>query len=242
MVKKKIIRILLHILFALPIPVAMLGSLLTLIWFLSSMFKSVPIIESLAAFLGIIIGATYIITYIFSVYITSKEKKISFGTFAPAIHCLIALLYLLTLPPLSKYIADSHEFFGFAKKDFAVVYEIDTHGGFHGDGSYYLTLDCSDNRKEALEKINGWKKLPLEENLSLMMYGGEKNGTNYYYNFAEDAKIPEIKNGYYIFEDRHYESTDSADSSEVLDRGSFNFSIAIYDCDTDKFYLIMEDT
>ena len=39
----------------------------------------------------------------------------------------------------------SEEYAGFLKSDFAVVEEEDTHGGFHGDGMYYLILDCSGN-------------------------------------------------------------------------------------------------
>ena len=99
------------------------------------------------------------------------------------------------------------------KKDFSVVEELDTHGGFLGDGSYYLILDCSNNKEQALEKVEGWNKLPLSENLNLIMYGGEKDGVTYGYELAEEAHMPSIDNGYYMFEDRHSESNDSRDDS-----------------------------
>ena len=74
------------------------------------------------------------------------------------------------------------------------------------------------------------------------MYGGRKDGVTYGYELAEEAHMPSIDNGYYMFEDRHSESKDSRDDSELFDRYSFNFSIAIYDCDTDKLYYFEFDT
>lgn len=133
-------------------------------------------------------------------------------------------------------------YFGFSKDDFIVEEETDTHDGFHGDGSYYLILDCSENREKALEKIKGWKELPLSSNLNFVLYGGEKEGIIYGYNLAEETKIPEIKNGYYYFYDRHSESIDSSDDANLLSRTSFNFTLAIYDSDTDRMYYLEFDT
>lgn len=118
----------------------------------------------------------------------------------------------------------------------------DTHGGFLGDGSYYLILDCSDNKEQVLEKVQDWNKLPLSENLNLIMYGGEKDGVKYGYDLTEEAHMPAIENGYYMFEDRHSESKDSRDDSDLFGRYSLNFSIAIYDSDTDKMYYFEFDT
>ena len=240
--KKKILIILLFILFALPIPVAILGAIISFILFVSSLiFERSPIVIIAMAF-GIIIGSTYLVTYILSLIKTKKENKISIKTFLPIAHCLLALVFLLLLKPAADYISNTTEHLGFSKKDFSVVEELDTHGGFLGDGSYYLILDCSENKEKALEKIKDWNKLPLSENLELIMYGGEKDGITYGYEFSNEAHIPKIKNGYYFFEDRHSESKDSRDDSEILDRGSMNFSIAIYDCDTDKMYYYALDT
>lgn len=131
-------------------------------------------------------------------------------------------------------------FFGFSKDDFIVVDEADSHGGFHGDGSYYLILDCSENREKAVENIKGWKQLPLSSNLQLIMYGDESGA--YGYNLAEVAKIPEVTNGYYYFCDRHSESTDSSDDTNLFARASFNFTLAIYDSDADRMYYFEFDT
>lgn len=134
----------------------------------------------------------------------------------------------------------SENYAGFMKDDFVVVEEMDTHGGFHGDGTYYLILDCSQNKEKALENVKGWKELPLSKNLELIMYGDESG--RYGYNLAEEANIPKIENGYYYFCDRHSERTDTSDDSNLLSRASFNFSLAIYDSDTDRMYYVEFDT
>ncbi len=240
--KNKILIVFLFTIFALPIPVAILGSLLTLLWFISSLIKVSSFLEIISALIGVLIGATYIISYIFALNKTWKGKTFSRKSFLPIAHCLLALLYLLSLKPTASYIGKTTEYFGFAKKDFSVVEELDTHGGFLGDGSYYLILDCSNNKEQALEKVEDWNKLPLSENLNLIMYGGEKDGITYGYELAEEAHMPKIEKGYYMFEDRSLESKDSTDDSELFDRYSLDFSIAIYDCDTDKMYYFEFDT
>ncbi len=240
--KNKIIVIVLFILFALPIPVAMLGSLLTLLWFFASIAKEALIVEIIMALLGVVISTTYIFTYVRSLSQTRKDKKVSVKTFFPLFHCLVAFLFLLSLTPVGKYISNSREHFGFAKKDFEVVEQLDTHGGFHGDGYYYLILDCSDNKEEALDKIKEWKQLPLSENLGLFVYGGLENGTTLRDGFAEVAHIPKIENGCYIFEDRNFESIDATDDTNLFSRGSYNFSMAIYDLDTEMMYYFEYDT
>ena len=248
--KKKILIIFLFILFSLPIPIAFLGFVFSGIRLFAGLIKEVSWVETMAAILGTIIGATYLFTYIYSMVITLRNNKISVKTFLPIAHCLLALLFLLSLEPMAIYVNETTEHFGFAKRDFSVVDELDTHGGFIGDGSYYLILDCSDNRDKALEKVKDWNKLPLSENLNLIMYGGEKDGVTYSLDLAEEAKIPKVENGYYIFEDRYLENPedrysenrDTKDDSWLFDRGSYNFSIAIYDCDTDIMYYFMYDT
>ena len=130
---------------------------------------------------------------------------------------------------------------GFVPQHFTVVQESDDHGGWMGDGLYYLVLDCGENRDEALENVRGWKELPLSENLRLMLYSGEKDGV--WYNYLDKAvTLPEIESGWYCFVDRHRESTDSSDDTNLLSRYSFNFSAAVYDAQTDRLYYLEFDT
>lgn len=132
--------------------------------------------------------------------------------------------------------------FGINEKDFTVIEEQDTHGGFHGDGTYHISLDCSDNKEKIYKTINDWSELPLSENLQLRVYGGEKDGCTYGFKLAEETNIPTVNNGYYCFLDRHSEATDKHSDIELFNRYSYNFSLAIYDADTDILYYIREDT
>ena len=134
------------------------------------------------------------------------------------------------------------EYFGFKTSAFIVIEEKDTHGGFLGDGTYYLILDCSERREQATELIKDWKPFPLTENLQLIMYGGEKNGVSYTYDLAEEAHWPIINNGVYKFVDRHSEAVDKSDDVSLFDRYSYNFSIAAYDLDTNILYYFEFDT
>ena len=158
---------------------------------------------------------------------------------------ILAVVYaFVLLAALSSCLTSlqSDSYFGFSKQRFTVVEEKDTHGGFVGDGSYYLILDCSDNTEDALSIVADWNELPLSENLNLIMYGGEKDGKTYGYDLSEEAHMPVIENGYYYFEDRHSEAKDVSDDSELFSRASFNFSLAVYDSETNRLYYFEFDT
>lgn len=154
----------------------------------------------------------------------------------------IILLFCFTVCIIGLLLPRQKKNTGYAEHDFVVVSESDTHGGFHGDGSYCLILDCSSNREKALETVKGWKPLPLSDNLSLIMYGGEKDGVQYTYLLAKDANIPAVKNGYFYFIDRQAHGTGRYSDSELFNRPSFNFSLNIYDTDTDMMYCYEFDT
>ena len=138
--------------------------------------------------------------------------------------------------------SEQSEYFGFKTSVFTVVDEKDIHGGFHGDGSYYLILDCSEKTEQAKGLIKEWNPLPLTENLQLIMYGGVKNGVSYGYNLAEEAHWPIINNGVYKFVDRHSKAVDKSDDTNLFNRYSYNFSVAVYDLDTNTLYYFEFDT
>ena len=154
----------------------------------------------------------------------------------------IAIVICLVFSACSTIDNRRTNYFGFNANDFIIVEEEDTHGGFLGDGSYYLILDCSENTSKAYEIIKYWKKLPLSDNLNLAMYGGNKDGVIYGYNFAEEAHLPIVTNGVYKFVDRHTESDCKSDDTKLLSRYSFNFSLAVYNFDTDTLYYYELDT
>ncbi len=131
--------------------------------------------------------------------------------------------------------------FGFDKSNFHIVSEKDTHGGSHGDGRYYLVLDCSDNKEKAREIVGDWNTLPLPPELRAVMCGEEFNGATYSY-VSEEEQWPVVKNGVYKFIDRHAEAKNKSDCSEFLQRYSLNFSVAMYDLDKDVLYYFEMDT
>ena len=59
---------------------------------------------------------------------------------------------------------------------------------------------------------------------------------------GSEVEVLAVENGWYRFIDRHAQSYDSADESEVLERGSFNFTLALYDADRNELYYLTLDT
>ena len=118
----------------------------------------------------------------------------------------------------------------------------DTHGGFHGDGETIATIEFTKSiaekiRKDIADNMN-WNSLPLSENHDILMYGGTKEGITFSYNYAELLNMPRIENGYWFYEDRQPESTLSREEEDLIPLLSYNFTIAIYDLDTDTLYYL----
>ena len=111
---------------------------------------------------------------------------------------------------------------------------IDTHGGFHGDGSSLHAYHFTDSSMQPeMEDSRLWKKLPFSENVSNLINN----------EFDECASaIPEITNGYYFFYDRHSQAKDPYDESELWNRHAVNCTVAIYDADEDILYVFEKDT
>lgn len=127
-----------------------------------------------------------------------------------------------------------------------VISEGDSHGGFHGDGTGVMVVHYTDSSLEPeIQESDKWNSFPLPEELEKVVYGkteGNVTTVPYIVDAFDDMRIPEITKGYYYFKDRHSESTEPYDSSSILERHSFNFTILLYDCDTDLLYIIEEDT
>ena len=240
--KNKILIILLFILFAIPIPIAMVGFLFSFIWIACVIIGNLRLVETLSSLCVIAAGVIYLFGYVYAFSKTRKENRITAKTFLPILTGLLSVMLLLLMKPIDNYTDITTPYFGFTKKDFSVIEELDTHDGFQGEGSYYLILDCSGNKQKALDIIKDWNKLPLSENLNMAMYGGEKDGVVYDYELAKEAYMPKIENGYYMFKNKQSGSNNSADDAKLLDRSSFNFSIGVYDCETDKMYYFEFDT
>lgn len=117
----------------------------------------------------------------------------------------------------------------------------DTHGGFHGDGTTYIALSFSDNN--VLDQIKAsaqWEYFPLDRTVKTLIYGisDETSGIGPFLNDGNgNPLVPEIRNGYYLLIDRH-----TGKGTDILNRGSFNFTLGLYDTDTDTLYYCKLDT
>ncbi len=164
--------------------------------------------------------------------------------------CIILSICLLLMSGCSKsgsITDDISMAIGIDLSDAEYATRIDTHGGFHGDGSTIVSMPVSS--ESVLEQIQNnpqWHSLPFTENLTAVVYGiTDENSSIGPYITVDDTRnpaVPEITNGYYFFLDRHSQSTDPHDDTNVLSRASFNLLIAIYDCDTDILYYLELDT
>lgn len=118
----------------------------------------------------------------------------------------------------------------------------DTHGGFHGDGLTFVSLQFSDDRvARALESRADWHPLPLSRTVTALAYGLEEGDRGWGpYVTGEDgqALIPPVQNGRYYFLDRHSD----AGEEDVLERKAFNFTLALYDADRNILYYAKMDT
>ena len=119
---------------------------------------------------------------------------------------------------------------------FAKMEEKDTHGGFHGDGEALVKVYFSDKQVEKfirkIEKNIHWNKLPMNEMLQTCISN----------NITDEISLPIIENGYWFFLDRHSEATDKYNYNEMFDRASSNYSIAIFDNNSNIFYIYSIDT
>lgn len=229
---KKLGIILFFILFAIPLPFAALYSLFALAGIVMELAELN--FGMVVVYLMIMLAAVpYGLIYIYALIRTLDSEKVSPATFAPAMQLAVAALLLVLINPVAELIGASETRFGLRVGDYEIVESLDTHGGFHGDGTYYLILDCSKNREKALKAVSKWDRLPLPENVDLLMFGKE----NSWYKIADEAKMPKVENGYYVFQNR------SPDKEDFDERGYIaNFTIAVYDSDTDMMYYFEWDT
>ena len=132
-----------------------------------------------------------------------------------------------------------------------VVSSWDDHGGFHGDGTAFAELECSGGGVlDQIQEDSGWKAFPLDRTARALVYGvREEVGTEetgitvyqtgpYVTDDDNDPLIPEIRAGFYRLIDRHAQ----AGETDLLGRASLNFTLALYDTDTDTLYFCEMDT
>lgn len=121
-----------------------------------------------------------------------------------------------------------------------IVSDYDTHSG-NGDGTSCIVLSFEDD--SVLKEIRAnqdWKSFPLDETIQTLVYGvSDETGRMGPFLEDEDGNnlVPEIRNGYYLLIDRH---TDK--KTDILHRYSFNFTVGLYDTDSNRLYCCDLDT
>ena len=113
--------------------------------------------------------------------------------------------------------------------------EAETHGGFLGDGETFVKLSCKN-----VELSDNWMELPLTESIMqiLNLIQCDNNGCK----SAIERYNINTSNGYYYFRDRHSETINEYDDTELNNRSSYNFTMAIYNTDTNTIYYYEMDT
>lgn len=123
-----------------------------------------------------------------------------------------------------------------------VISDDDSHGGFHGDGERYLEFQFADDSFEnTIKKDHTWHALPMQDDVIEALLYGKTMGEITYGPYLQ-AEMPEIEKGYYFFYDRHAEGNDPFDTAKVLGRSSMNFTVALYDTESDTLYFAELDT
>lgn len=114
-----------------------------------------------------------------------------------------------------------------------VTYFEDNHGGFLGDGYMLCEVLFPDNKIERqIKKSEYFTQYPLSENLKKFIYQP----------FDDSLIIPEFKNGYFYFLNRHDNAKHKDTDEDLFDTMSFNFTFILYDCEEDMAYICEYDT
>lgn len=110
--------------------------------------------------------------------------------------------------------------------DSEVQRNIDTHGGFHGDGTTYIQIRFPEGGAvlEQIEADQDWIALPMPWDVRMLARWVEEDK-------ACGVLLPtdeELGEGYWFFLDRNSEAVDRRDYSAARQRFSVNFILAFY--------------
>lgn len=163
--------------------------------------------------------------------------------------CMLLLVGTLASCSRDDETKDVSEALGIDLSGGQMVKRTDTHDGFHGDGYTFTQMrfdkTAGVSAAKQMDNGGGWSRLPLNENLQRAVYGKEDGDASYGALVQTDegeALIPAIEHGYYYFYDRHSESGNPRDSTQLFNRSSYNFTIALYDADNRNLYCYELDT
>lgn len=117
----------------------------------------------------------------------------------------------------------------------------DSHGGFLGDGTSCIALTLEgDGLERQLAADPAWAPLPADETVQTLVWGREeeKISVGPYLTDSDGAPlVPPVERGYYRLIDRQEQT-----GTPLLERGSFNFTVGVYDADARVLYCCELDT
>ena len=90
---------------------------------------------------------------------------------------------------------------------------------------------------------SSWKQLPVNYPVDALLYGTQSGSSFIGPYVTEGGKklFPKAETGYYYFKDRHT-GAGGQGNKDVVNRHSFNFTVALYDEDTQTLYYCEFDT
>lgn len=126
---------------------------------------------------------------------------------------------------------------GILRDEYTILHEEDSHGGFHGDGLYFVVLDCSGKMEEVQKLTADWREVPLPKDLHRVLYD------RYVSEFdpASSGQFPVAENGCYYFNNRHHKAESFQDEG-IFAQSSLNFSLAVFNRDNNTLCLMCFDT
>jgi len=117
---------------------------------------------------------------------------------------------------------------------------IDTYSPYYNNGEgihkLYLSEKQSKNMLDDINKNKHWKELPIREDI--------KEEIKYYIALYDDnlySKIPEVKNGYWVFRDRTSSAEDVYAYEKFFAHRVSAFSIGLFDTDENILYYYTYD-
>lgn len=171
----------------------------------------------------------------------NKLKKIMSYVLVTIAMCTLSVLLFRYFGSIETH---EEQFFRLLKEEIGVEFsmceiieEKDSHRGTFGEGHTRRVYDCSDGKIQ-LEALKKMEQLPLNEDLQYEIYNDAIK--------PEIMQLPKIENGYYYFIDNLSQSngdvSDINSDEKLLDRPSTNYTLGIYDLDTNLFYYLEVDT
>lgn len=131
-------------------------------------------------------------------------------------------------------------------KEGTLLSQKDSHGGFHGDGESCTVFQFPDDRFAQKIAVSGdWQQFPVDAVTEVLIYGKETEASDG--TLAKEGPyfkevVGPVENGWYRVIDRHSGAKEGQNAIEILQRGSFNVMVALYDADTDTLYVYQLDT